>query len=133
MICLWFLRRGSFSCTGHGFMAVVQMPAVYLFGRRAVLLVLLFLTLGARSFDLPVTAVKTLSKPSLSFCGFLCVKISRKTVCAEMLFWYLFAMVVALDVLPGIAFRTIDGIAIIICVDTDAFDGVFLLLLKVVV
>lgn len=107
------------------------MPAIHLFGRRTALLVLLFLTFGARSLDLAVTAVQGFTMPSLSFGGFLRVKISGKTVCTEMLLWHLFAMVIALDVLPGIAFGTVDGVTIVICIDTDAFDGVFLLILNV--
>ena len=107
------------------------MPAVHLLG-CITLFVFLFLAFGVGSFDLPVTAtVEGLSVSSLSFRRFLCVKIPGEAVCAKMLFWHLLAMVVALNVLPGIAFWTVDGIAIIIFIDAYTFDGVFLLILEI--
>jgi hypothetical protein len=109
------------------------MPAVYLVGNRAILLVLLFLTLRAGALDLPVTTIESLSSPPLTFGRFLCVKIAGEAICTKMFFWHPFSVVVAFDMLPGIAFWTVDGIAIIICIDTYAFDGVFLLILKICV
>jgi hypothetical protein len=67
--------------------------------------------------------------PSLSFCGFLCVKISREAVCAKVFIWHFLAVVVAFNVLPGVTLGAIDGVAIVICVNADTFDGVFLLVL----
>jgi hypothetical protein len=112
-------------------MAVERVPTVHLLGSRVDLLVLLFLSFGARSLDLPVTAIDSLSAPPLPFGSFLCVNISGEAICTEMLFWHFFAMVVALNVLPGVTLRTVDSVAIVVRIDTYAFDRVFLLFLDI--
>ena len=48
------------------------------------------------------------------------------TVCAEMLIWHFLAVIVAFNVLPGITLGAIDGVAVIVCVDANTFDGVIL-------
>src|SRR5882757_1068567 len=132
MACLRLLRRRSVSCAGYGLMTIM-MPAVRLLDRHSGVFVLFLLGFGCGSLDLPVTAFQGLSMPSLSFCGFLCIKISREAVCAEMLIWPFLAVIVAFYVVPSVTPGAIDGVAVIICVDANTFDGVFLLILYVVV
>ena len=107
-------------------------PAIRELGGRKTVLVLFLLGFGCGSLDLPVAAFQSLSTSSLSFCGLFCIKISRRAVCAEMLIWHFFAVIVAFNVLPGVTFGAIDGVAVIVCVDANTFDGVFLLILYVV-
>ncbi len=111
----------------------IMMPAVHLLDCRSAVFVLFLLGFGCGSLDLPVTAFQGLSMSSLSFCGFFGVKISREAICAEMLIRYFLAVIIAFNVLPGVTLGAIDGVAVIVCVDANTFDGVFLLILYVVV
>jgi hypothetical protein len=109
------------------------MPAVYLLECWIAFLVFLFLTFRTWPFDFPVTAVKSFSVPPLPLSRLFRIKISREAVCAKVFFWHLFSMVVALNVLPGVTLWTIDCVTIVIRVDTDALDGIFLLFLEICV
>jgi len=129
MICLGFLCWRKVSRTGDGFVAIVGMPAIDLFCSGAALLVFLLLIFGIRALGLPVTAVVgAFSMAPLPFGCFLCVKISREAVCAEMLIWDLSVIIEAQDVLPGVALWAVDCATIIVCIATDALDGIFLLI-----
>ena len=131
MTRLWLFCRWPIFCAGYRLVTVV-MPAIDLFGCRIDVFVLFLLSFRRSSLDLPVTAVQRFSVPSLPFSSFLGVKISREAVCAEMFIRHLFAMVVAFNVLPGVTFWAVHGVAIIIGEDAYALDGVLFLILYVV-
>ena len=109
----------------------LAMPPIDLIGRRV--FYFLFMTFGCRSLGLPVTAIVLFSSTLLSFgCSFW-VGLLRVAICAKVDIWHRLAVerVVTLNVLPGITVLTVDCIAVIICICTDAFDGVIFFIWEV--
>ena len=108
-------------------------PPIHLFSSDNRILDFLLMAFRWRSLDPPVTAFILFSLTFLSLGSSLGIEFLRKAVRTQVYVRYLFTiqLVVALDVLPCIAFLAQDGVAIIICVRTYAFDCVVFIVLWV--
>lgn len=92
------------------------------------ILCLLLLALCPRSAAFPLPDFALFPESPLSFCGALRIQVARFAVGAVVDFWNFATMVVAFDVLPGLARLAENGVSIIIFKGADAFDGVGLFL-----
>ena len=77
-----------------------------------------------RTSRFAVSTPNVFSHSLLTFCGTFRIQLSWIAICAEVNVWNFLAMIITNDVLPGVAFLTVDRIAVIVTVGTNAFDGV---------